>query len=365
MNLIKSNLKKAQMVLSNIKVRLEPGNFNSEDIKDLIFSTSPLYHLKPKQAVLSPEEEYLGQVKLMTIRFYGGDDKELYLETLIQNVKDEMQENISMPIDQSLIISYINEALNLYNGFEEQIVEDEKGEFDFPHIEFVDIQKEELDKKDSEIYVSILRSYKKTIRKEIIQLSEELFKLKGSLSQKSPQKGRKIPQNIEEEKSISLATTKGTLVRSFTWTRKDTFQKDMLRLYALLTDEKYAVIPKNTDFKDFVYAFSGHFINHTLKIKWCITGKNSLTSKASIFHFISKLEDHKLIESKDWRGKNNSLLYQKIYSIFTDKDGNPFSLDGLKSSRSQGLEAECAMQNEIDEIVSKVANPKPDKTSLS
>jgi len=332
----------------------------------LKISDSPLYQLTQQQAKLSPEAENAGLVKLMSIEFCGGDDNPLYLEALLRNVKVEMKENLSIPIDHSIKESYINEVLKLYNGFEEQIVENDNGQFDFPNIEFVDIPKEELDKKDNDIYENTIEFYKKSIRNEIKQLYNELIELRGSVFPKSPPPiNEKTSEKKEEKELISLATDKEIIVRAFAWTRKNSFKEDMLKLHALLTHDKYSIIPKDTDFKDFTYAFSGRFLSETLKIKWCVIGKNNYTSKSSLFHFISQLEDYKLIENKDWSEKNNSLLYQKIYSIFTDKDGNPFTVEGLSTSRSQGLGTECAKQSEINEIVKIIANLKSDNISNS
>lgn len=154
---------------------------------------------------------------------------------------------------------------------------------------------------------------------------------------------------------LSQTISHEILTRSFHFQRKESFERDMIMLFELL--KRSDIIPKNTDFRNFCHAFSWKPLLEPLRIKWLVIGKNRLTAKSSLFHFISKLEDHKLIDNKEWSEKNNMPLYHKVSVIFTDKDGNLFTIDGLKSSRHQGLNSDCAKQSEIDKIVAQVAGP--------
>jgi hypothetical protein len=155
------------------------------------------------------------------------------------------------------------------------------------------------------------------------------------------------------EREIPDVTTESA-IKSFTWSKSRNFKIDMVNLYGLLVDKN--MIPKETNFNDFCNAFSGTNLVDPLKIKWLVTGKNKETSKSSLFHLLSLLEDENLIDNKDWEKGNYTGLYKKIIIVFADKEGKLFSSDGLKSSRCQGLKAECARQTEINKIVEFVAD---------
>jgi hypothetical protein len=354
MDLIRTNFKEAQRILSKIEVRRKIGNCYPEDLQYILIDAPEAFDITPEEAELSPIEEEVGLIRLRSIDFYGSDESQLNLKYLTRSIRTELNENFSMPLDISLKQSYLSDILKLYSDIESQIVQDEVLKFKYDNLKLVDLKIEKLNKMERDLYSFHLESIKKTLRNEIRYLKDlESDLQKQSLIINQNKKGTPISNPIPKEDLIQ-GENDGVIIRSFFWKRQESFERDILFLFELLKDSDF--IPKNTDFKYFTYAFSGKLLVESLRIKWLITGKNKQTSKSSLFHFISRLEDYKLIENKDWSGKNYMPLYRKIAVIFTDKDDKIFSIEGLKSSRSQGIHSDCAKQTEINDLIKRIAN---------
>ena len=355
---ITRNFKRVQKALEHIEVIKEPGLFHLEDYQDLATNFPESFNLTPEQAVLSDEEAADGLFRIMTIAFYDGNGNSFDLNRLTQDIRTELKENLSGLIEQIFIKDYLNKTIDIYKKIENQIIEDDVGIFKYKNIVPANIDLEKLDKKDKGIYDNFLAALKKALRVEIRYLNSLLININKELTAKKDYENEPINENVSPSEKISPEFREGHIIRSFKWERKESFNQDMLTLYLLLKDKK--IISDGTDFKTFSYAFSNIPLHEPLKIKWFVTGKNRLTSKSSLFHFISRLEDYKLIDNNEWYDGNNMSLYHKIAVIFVDKEGQPFGINGLKSSRSQGLTANCAMQNEIDIIVKTVDKPNTD-----
>jgi len=356
MDIKKKEFNQAQLILSSIEVRREPGLFYEKDFIDYEDPSpyySSAYELTEEQAKLTDIEAAEGMFKLMTIQFYGGDGNVLSEPVLFQNIREELAKNLSDPIDPNTKELYIEELIDIYNSVEKRIIEDENCDFKYDQIKLINIDGiENLDKKDKELYYSKLKFLKTELKHEISFLREQLTKIKNdtSLLKLSEVQANNTNQDskIENTKIISNEVA----VRALKWERDKSFKQDMLVLHKLICDAN--IIPKDTNLNDFSNAFSGKILNRTLRIKWLVSGKNKLTSKSSLFYFLSLLEDKHLIDNKGWR-KNYGHQYRQISTIFVDKVGNPFSYESLKSSRSQGNNSKsCAMKNEIDQIVATV-----------
>jgi len=282
----------------------------------------------------------------------GNDLIGSYFSDLFKQTQDEITENLKIPIDYQEQIKYLDEIIDFSSKIEESIV---KRDGKWTCLEGVNVgfNYDELPSYEKEFLSNSMKAFKTTFRNLIafVKLLGYSIKPPEHISSKNT---ATTNGNFQIDQTIDL--TQEILTRAFEWKRKNEFKRDIIVLFELLTDEKYNIIPKEVDFNTFCYAFSGKYLNGPLRIKWLVTGKNKLTSKSSLFHFISKLEDKKLIEAKEWNTINYGPLYRKISAIFIDKENNPFTIEGLKSSRSQGLEVECAMQEEIDKIVAIVFN---------
>lgn len=202
---------------------------------------------------------------------------------------------------------------------------------------------------------SFLIIQRNTIQTLIRYIDEMLHILSNTENDTSGElkKPEKMTSDSITQIGLSPTLSHEIFTKSFLWYRKESFKRDILLLFELLT--RSDIIPKETDFNTFCYAFSWEPLLGPLRIKWLVTGKNKQTSKSSLFYFISILEDHKLIESKEW-SRNNMPLYQKISIIFSDKDNNMFTIAGLKSSYCQGRNSTCTRESEIDKIVEQVAS---------
>lgn len=278
-----------------------------------------------------------------------------YFNNLINNAKDEIISNLKIPIDPKHQVIYLKKVDDFSSKIDESII---KKNGNWTHIEakYEGFNYDELPDYEKDSLSNSLKELKTTFRNLIVFVNSYRENLEP-LVQRSRREETITPNpqlDLREDFTPDIVT------RSFRWKRIKEFQRDMIVLFELMTNDQNRIIPKETDFRTFCYAFSGKPLNSSLRIKWQITGKNNLTSKSSLFHFISRLEDFKLIENKEW-SRNNMPLYQKISIIFSDKDDNMFTIDGLKSSKSQGLGSNCAMQPEIDNIVKRLANLNTDK----
>ena len=280
-----------------------------------------------------------------------------YFKDLVNKTEEEIISNLKMPIDPQDLITYLENIIELSSKIEESIINKE-GKWIHLNAIYEGFLFDDILGYEKEFLSDSLKEFKITFR-NLIAFAESH---KRSL-EKQVQKINKNRINTDLGTKLDLSQTlfHEIITRSFQWKRKVLFNRDILLLFELLTQSE--IIPKNTDFNDFIFAFSGEILQRPLRIKWLITGKNKQTSKSSLFHFISRLEDFKLIENKDWIKNNYMPLYQKISGIFVDKDNNMFTIDGLKSSRSQGILSDCAKQAEIEKIIAKVVNsitPKMD-----
>ena len=268
---------------------------------------------------------------------------------LVKQTKEEVLSNLRMPIDTQDQLAYLEKVVEFSSNFEESIISKDGRWF---HVDenYEGFLYDELPSMDKEFLSDSLKELKTSFRNLIafVQFHSNSLKSSEQRTNKNMKTSVQIPQ-LEYNQLLSP----NIITKSFHWNRKESFKRDMLMMFELLT--RSDIIPKETDFNAFCYAFSGKPLLEPLRIKWLIPGKNKQTSKSSLFHFISRLEDSKLIESKEWSEKSNMPLYQKISVIFTDKDDNMFPIDGLKSSKSQGLGKDCARQSEIDRIVKTIA----------
>ncbi|MHC1731325.1 MAG: hypothetical protein AB9888_04685 [Bacteroidales bacterium] len=271
-------------------------------------------------------------------------------EEEFESVKREFNENLNY-VSGNILSTYLNHILAYYHQLESGIKEDEKGKLYASFVTFEDCTAEEVNgsfNKDS--YNNFLVGLKKRLRKEIL-FYERIEKGLPRVNSGSKDPGLSHPNMNEMVNQVGY--TSPVNISGFIWSAKRSLEKDMILLYGLLSE--HGIIPKNTDIKDIRQAFSGKPLQKLLKIRWQVKGKNQQTSKSSLFHFISRLEDFRLIETREWQSKDNSELYKKLAMIFADSNGEIFTIDGLSSSRSQGLGTRCAMEDEIDRIVKQVA----------
>jgi hypothetical protein len=293
-------------------------------------------------------------IELEGFRFHlnGNDLIGFYFSNLVNQVQGEIVSNYKMPIAHDAKVAYLNDVIEYSLKLDESIIKS-KGKWTFQEGIYDGFIFDELQDYKKEFLSNSIKGFKMTFRNLIafvIGLKESLKPLgQNSINGRTP-----TYPILQKDPAQDL--TREILTKTFKWKRKEEFNRDLLILFELMTNDKYRIIPKDTGFNTFCYAFSGRILNCPLRIKWLVTGKNKLTSKSSLFHFISRLEDNELIEVKEWNQNDYGALYQKISSIFSDKDGNPFSIEGLKSSRSQGVDAVCAMQNKIDQIVLTIVN---------
>ena len=205
-------LKKAQKVLSNIETRESPELFDEEDL-DFIFKSNPNIRVPTGEesinSRMTPEDENDGFVELMAIEFFGGDNNRIYLPNLFEFIRKELQENLLMPIEKYKVISYIDEALNLFIPLEEQIVEDEEGEF--KNYAILLCKGEMTNQIDRDLYSGTLRSWKLSLRQEILylrnlksKLSQNNSESKLELNNKTKEKSEKGVKNIDSLKNKSF-----------------------------------------------------------------------------------------------------------------------------------------------------------------
>jgi len=280
-------------------------------------------------------------------------------EEEFESVKREFNENLNF-VSGNLLSTYLNHILAFYHQLESGIKEDEKGRFYADFVTFENCSADEVNSsffKDS--YNDFLLGLKKRLRNEISYyegMEKRLFKM-NSGSNKPDMSQPDMTKMVNH-----LPSASPVIISGFTWCANRSLEKDMIILYGLLNE--HGIIPRNTDIKDFRHAFSGKPLLKVLRIRWLVKGKNQQTSKSSLFHFISRLEDFKLIENIEWLNKDNSELYKKLSTIFADSEGEIFTIDGLSSSRSQGLGTRCAMEDEIDRIVKQVAESDSFRNSI-
>lgn len=93
---------------------------------------------------------------------------------------------------------------------------------------------------------------------------------------------------------------------------------------------KKRCISEDTPKDLFKRAFSND-ATEPLKIKWIIFGKNKVTSKSSLFHFIELLISYKFLSMDEY--DSSSMLYSKLINMFVDCNGN--DLKNLKQSKAQ------------------------------
>jgi len=271
MDLIRTEIKAARKIFSKIEVRREPGNFYLEDYEDLAARFPEAFHLTPAQAELTDEEKALGMFKLMSISFYGGDEGVLELSELFKQVREELKENLSMPLDLSAKESYLAEISKLYSDIEEQIVEDNNGDFHYDKIALVDFKFEQLDNKDKGIYYNELKTIKTTLRNEICYLN----KLEKNL--------RAQPININESNaSLTKSQTNSEIIKKEAKVFKknsfeinpDLYNKDPKKAKSILGEKLkdfHDVLLKNgfigtIDYRNFQHAFTNQRI--IKQIRW-------------------------------------------------------------------------------------------------
>lgn len=114
------------------------------------------------------------------------------------------------------------------------------------------------------------------------------------------------------------------------------------KLYNLLI-EKPSLINSTQD--EFYNAFSRRIV--TEGVNWLILGKNKLTSKTSLFYFLNKLIDEKLIEPQVINDLNKYVRY-----VFRDKNG--YQLKNLKQSKATVV-AKTSEKERLDNIISSIS----------
>ncbi len=338
------------------EITISPGKI-SVDYNDFIDFGDPVaqraWDMQYKEPEIVEADHYIINHKNYNGVGYGAFKEEF------QKVRDELTENIKV-LGINGIAAYVEGIITYFMNQEAKIIENEDGTFKSDIVVFMDCDAERINNSFlRNSYNDFLEGLKRTLRSEISyyqEIEKKLPKMNSGSNVSS------FPQPTKDEMVNPLASMSPVLISGFTWCANRSLEKDMIILYGLLTE--HGIIPRNTDIKDIRYAFSGKPLQKVLRIRWLVKGKNKQTSKSSLFHFISRLEDFKLIENKEWLNRDYSELYKKLSIIFSDSDGELFSIDGLSSSRSQGLVTRCAMEDEIDRIVKEVAESDSFRNSI-
>lgn len=130
---------------------------------------------------------------------------------------------------------------------------------------------------------------------------------------------------IELQKKNLLARSKSSDdIYSFKWIHSSG-TKGLKKFYDLLMNTTPEIISKKTNYADFKKAFSNIQLSekNTLKITWCVNGRNGLISKQTLFYLIEELVKSNLIV----------FSYNKcIPYIFIDREGNPIKNISVSTS---------------------------------
>jgi hypothetical protein len=96
--------------------------------------------------------------------------------------------------------------------------------------------------------------------------------------------------------------------------------------------------------EEFINAFTGKEVNEG--IYWLVVGKNKLTNKISLFYFIDKLIENRILAKSYLLDLNKYVKY-----VFRDKDGKEFK--NLKQSKST-ISNNPTSKDRIDTIISSL-----------
>jgi hypothetical protein len=179
MELSTIELNKIKLFFSKIEVKRAIGLFNVEDEDHLKEIAPESFNLTEEESLLSnSEKSYYGNsvFKLWSINLFGGDGKCIESQNY-NDIRRELEDNLSMPIDFSLKKSYIEELISLLCTLESQIKEEGTERFTYKNLSFIDIEADKLDPKDKDILSSSLKSLKRDLRTEIAYLYTKVHEL--------------------------------------------------------------------------------------------------------------------------------------------------------------------------------------------
>jgi hypothetical protein len=300
MDPIKTNFNKAKKSLSGIEVRMGGVLFNVEHLNEF-YDSNPdefkraynkadskydQFQNEPIEYYLTPEEESAGFIRIKSIEFYGSDKKPLSTSNLFQDVRNEMEENLSLLIDKKVKVDYVMHLIDFYSNIESQIIEDEKGQYYYEEIHLVDFSIDELNKLDKTIYFATIETLKDNLRNEIRYLMKTQFKLENGSFKKEIRESEIDIVNYPDsgkKKEPKTFSTKSFKLNPDLFSEGYGEHEKLKEFQKALLSNGYI---NNIDYRNFSHSFTGRDI--TKQIKW-------LGTPSELFYLMKTLYDKELI----------------------------------------------------------------------
>jgi hypothetical protein len=266
MDLIKTELIKAKEIIDKIEVKKGTILVDPETLNE-IYSSFPDIFGKPQvEYYLTPEEEEAGLTRIVAIEFYGGDGKQLDITDLSLKIRQEIQENRSLPFDPQLKIEAIKEIIKFYSDVENRIVKNDNGKYQCDDIHLIDLTLEDLNSFEKTIYFDTLEIIKNKLKKEIHHLEKTVFVLEKEIPDKLQVKNQSTKEDnpIENKvRAVRQYPTKSFQLNPLLF-RSDSIISEKLKEFHEALINSGLINP--IDFRYFMQSFKNH--NVTRKIRW-------------------------------------------------------------------------------------------------
>jgi hypothetical protein len=241
----------------------------------------PLINETSQQKSTNLEEGYFKVYQLFIIESKEGEFVKIPIETLLYQVRCEIDLNLSLPIEPHEKQKYLQEVLKLYSEIDDKIIEDDNGILSFDSFRFIKYSNQ------SEVYFDDLERFlselKNKIRKEIKFLTKRMNKLSDKiLKSKDAQKLTEF--DTEKSKKKARIFPKHSFELNPKLYNSDSNITDKLK------DFKESLYKggyiKQIDLRDFIHIFRNQIV--TNPVQWVADPKE-------LYYLIKSLHDQALI----------------------------------------------------------------------